>query len=114
MNILKQKDIEANPDNLIEYLRPFRIIISLLDKSEIGEDCCKIEKWFTLALFYIGNHLGFSHTGPLVLSDVLLEVVRAFYSYCIVMLGEDGHNTSLTGSQLNRSEGSVQTQSFAF
>uniref|UniRef100_A0A8C2BCA4 DOP1 leucine zipper like protein B n=1 Tax=Cyprinus carpio TaxID=7962 RepID=A0A8C2BCA4_CYPCA len=35
VNILKQKDIEANPDNLIEYLRPFRIIISLLDKSEI-------------------------------------------------------------------------------
>ncbi|XDV30294.1 hypothetical protein PO909_033239 [Leuciscus waleckii] len=74
VNILKQKDIEANPDNLIEYLRPFRIIISLLDKSEIG---------------------------PLVLSDVLLEVVRAFYSYCKVMLGEDNLNTSLSGSQLN-------------
>lgn len=74
VNILKQKDIEANPDNLIDYLRPFRIIISLLDKSEIG---------------------------PLVLSDVLLEVVRAFYSYCIAMLGDNGNNTSLTGSQLN-------------
>uniref|UniRef100_A0A672SXW5 DOP1 leucine zipper like protein B n=1 Tax=Sinocyclocheilus grahami TaxID=75366 RepID=A0A672SXW5_SINGR len=74
VNILKQKDIEANPDNLIEYLRPFRIIISLLDKSEIG---------------------------PLVLSDVLLEVVRAFYSYCKVMLGEDNLNSSLSGSQLN-------------
>ncbi|XP_051761489.1 protein dopey-2 [Ctenopharyngodon idella] len=74
VNILKQKDIEANPDNLIEYLRPFRIIISLLDKPEIG---------------------------PLVLSDVLLEVVRAFYSYCKVMLGEDSLNSSLSGSQLN-------------
>uniref|UniRef100_A0A8C1H2N2 DOP1 leucine zipper like protein B n=1 Tax=Cyprinus carpio carpio TaxID=630221 RepID=A0A8C1H2N2_CYPCA len=74
VNILKQKDIEANPDNLIEYLRPFRIIISLLDKSEIG---------------------------PLVLSDVLLEVVRAFYSYCKVMLGEDSLNSSLSGTQLN-------------
>uniref|UniRef100_A0A8C2B9N4 DOP1 leucine zipper like protein B n=1 Tax=Cyprinus carpio TaxID=7962 RepID=A0A8C2B9N4_CYPCA len=74
VNILKQKDIEANPDNLIEYLRPFRIIISLLDKSEIG---------------------------PLVLSDVLLEVVRAFYIYCKVMLGEDNLNSSLSGSQLN-------------
>uniref|UniRef100_A0A671LRW5 Protein dopey-2-like n=1 Tax=Sinocyclocheilus anshuiensis TaxID=1608454 RepID=A0A671LRW5_9TELE len=74
VNILKQKDIEANPDNLIEYLRPFRIILSLLDKSEIG---------------------------PLVLSDVLLEVVRAFYSYCKVMLGEDSLNSSLSGSQLN-------------
>lgn len=38
MNILKQKDIEANPDNVIEYLRPFRIIISLLDKPEIGKE----------------------------------------------------------------------------
>ncbi|KAK2904895.1 hypothetical protein Q8A67_006694 [Cirrhinus molitorella] len=74
VNILKQKDIEANPDNLIEYLRPFRIIISLLDKPEIG---------------------------PLVLSDVLLEVVRAFYSYCKVMLGEDKLNSSLSGNQLN-------------
>ncbi|XP_016429546.1 protein dopey-2-like isoform X2 [Sinocyclocheilus rhinocerous] len=74
VNILKQKDIEANPDNLIEYLRPFRIILSLLDKSEIG---------------------------PLVLSDVLLEVVRAFYSYCKVMLGEDSLNSSLSGSQLD-------------
>ncbi|XP_051564848.1 protein dopey-2-like [Myxocyprinus asiaticus] len=74
VNILKQKDIEANPENVIEYLRPFRIIISLLDKSEIG---------------------------PLVLSDVLLEVVRAFYSYCKAMLGEDTLNSSLSGSQLN-------------
>uniref|UniRef100_A0A672SSN9 DOP1 leucine zipper like protein B n=1 Tax=Sinocyclocheilus grahami TaxID=75366 RepID=A0A672SSN9_SINGR len=41
------------------------------------------------------------HTGPLVLSDVLLEVVRAFYSYCKVMLGEDSLNSSLSGSQLN-------------
>uniref|UniRef100_A0A673NDD2 Protein dopey-2-like n=1 Tax=Sinocyclocheilus rhinocerous TaxID=307959 RepID=A0A673NDD2_9TELE len=38
---------------------------------------------------------------PLVLSDVLLEVVRAFYSYCKVMLGEDNLNSSLSGSQLN-------------
>ncbi|XP_051566221.1 protein dopey-2-like isoform X2 [Myxocyprinus asiaticus] len=74
VNVLKQKDIEANPSNVIDYLRPFRIIISLLDKSEIG---------------------------PLVLSDVLLEVVRAFYSYCKVMLGEDMLNSSLSGSQLN-------------
>lgn len=42
VNILKQKDIEANPGNLIEYLRPFRIIISLLDKPEIGKVNCKM------------------------------------------------------------------------
>lgn len=49
-----------------------------------------------------------SLTGPLVLSDVLLEVVRAFYSYCKVMLGEDSLNSSLSGSQLNRSERRIQ------
>ncbi|XP_072542477.1 protein DOP1B isoform X2 [Salminus brasiliensis] len=74
VNILQQKDIEKHPDNVTDYLRPFRIIISLLDKSEIG---------------------------PLVLSDVLLEVIRAFYSYCREMLGEDSLNSSLSGNQLN-------------
>lgn len=38
VNILKQKDSEANPDNVIEYLRPFRMIINLLDKPEIGKE----------------------------------------------------------------------------
>jgi len=47
-----------------------------------------------------------------VLSDVLLEVVRAFYSYCKVMLGEDDLNTSLSGSQLNRSERRIQCSYF--
>uniref|UniRef100_A0AAR2L0S7 Dopey N-terminal domain-containing protein n=1 Tax=Pygocentrus nattereri TaxID=42514 RepID=A0AAR2L0S7_PYGNA len=74
VNILQQKDIEKDLDNITDYLRPFRIIISLLDKSEIG---------------------------PLVLSDVLLEVIRAFYSYCREMLGEDSLNFSLSGNQLN-------------
>lgn len=110
MNILKQKDIEANPDNLIEYLRPFRIIISLLDKPEIGKDTHLFEilivKCFTLAKFDM--ILILSLTGPLVLSDVLLEVVRAFYCYCKVMLGEDSLNSSLSGSQLNRSERRIQ------
>nr|XP_046260051.1 protein dopey-2 isoform X2 [Scatophagus argus] len=74
INILKQKDVESNPENVIGYLRPFRIIISLLDKPEIG---------------------------PVVLSSVLLEVVRAFYSYCREMLGEEIISSSgLTGNQL--------------
>lgn len=38
VNILQQKDIEKDPDNVLNYLRPFRIMISLLDKSEIGKD----------------------------------------------------------------------------
>uniref|UniRef100_A0A673WYB4 DOP1 leucine zipper like protein B n=1 Tax=Salmo trutta TaxID=8032 RepID=A0A673WYB4_SALTR len=62
INILNQKDVEADPESVIGYLRPFRIIISLLDKPEIG---------------------------PLVVGSVLLEVVRAFYSYCREMLGEE-------------------------
>ncbi|XP_040004041.1 protein dopey-2 isoform X2 [Xiphias gladius] len=74
INILKQKDVEKDPENVIGYLRPFRIIISLLDKPEIG---------------------------PAVLSSVLLEVVRAFYSYCREMLGEETIASSgLSGNQL--------------
>ncbi|XP_044072801.1 protein dopey-2 isoform X2 [Siniperca chuatsi] len=71
ISILKQK---SDPDNVIGYLRPFRIIISLLDKPEIG---------------------------PVVLSSVLLEVVRAFYIYCREMLGEEIiTNSGLSGNQL--------------
>ncbi|XP_034430111.1 protein dopey-2 [Hippoglossus hippoglossus] len=74
INILKQKDVENNPENVIGYLRPFRIIVSLLDKPEIG---------------------------PAVLSSVLLEVVRAFYSYCREILEEESiTNSGLSGNQL--------------
>ncbi|XP_058152194.1 protein DOP1B isoform X2 [Dasypus novemcinctus] len=44
------------------YLKPFRILISLLDKPEIG---------------------------PQVVGDLFLEVIRAFYSYCRDALGSD-------------------------
>lgn len=44
------------------YLKPFRILISLLDKPEIG---------------------------PPVVGDLFLEVIRAFYSYCKDILGSD-------------------------
>ncbi|XP_077584643.1 protein DOP1B [Stigmatopora nigra] len=68
INILKQKDAaESKPENVIGYLRPFRILISLLDKPELG---------------------------PAVLSHVLLEVVRAFYGYCRQTLGDDGGPSS--------------------
>ncbi|XP_026231873.1 protein dopey-2 isoform X2 [Anabas testudineus] len=74
INILKQKDVESDPENVIGYLKPFRIIISLLDKPEIG---------------------------PAVLNSVLLEVVRAFYSYCREMLGEETIASSgLSSNQL--------------
>ncbi|KAM3607379.1 uncharacterized protein V6R79_006681 [Siganus canaliculatus] len=74
INILKQKGVDSDPENVSEYLKPFRIIISLLDKPEIG---------------------------PAVLSSVLLEVVRAFYGYCREMLGEEAITSSgLSGSQL--------------
>uniref|UniRef100_A0A8C7Q2A2 DOP1 leucine zipper like protein B n=1 Tax=Oncorhynchus mykiss TaxID=8022 RepID=A0A8C7Q2A2_ONCMY len=74
INILNQKDVEADPESVIGYLRPFRIIISLIDKPEIG---------------------------PLIVGSVLLEVVRAFYSYCREMLGEESiTSTGLTGNQL--------------
>lgn len=44
-------------------------------------------------------------SGPVVLSNVLLELVRAFYSYCREMLGEEAINSSgLSGNQLARWE----------
>uniref|UniRef100_A0A3B4A3Z7 Uncharacterized protein n=1 Tax=Periophthalmus magnuspinnatus TaxID=409849 RepID=A0A3B4A3Z7_9GOBI len=73
INIIKQKDMESDPEKVVGYLRPFRILMSLLDKSEM----------------------------PIVLSNVLLELVRAFYSYCREMLGEEAINSSgLSGNQL--------------
>ncbi|XP_070323056.1 protein DOP1B isoform X1 [Odocoileus virginianus] len=44
------------------YLKPFRILVSLLDKPEIG---------------------------PQVVENLFLEVIRAFYSYCRDALGSD-------------------------
>ncbi|XP_049450038.1 protein dopey-2 [Epinephelus fuscoguttatus] len=74
INILKQKDVESDPENVVGHLRPFRIIISLLDKPEIG---------------------------PVVLSSVMLEVVRAFYRYCREMVGEETITSSgLSGNLL--------------
>ncbi|XP_035378759.1 protein dopey-2 isoform X2 [Electrophorus electricus] len=73
VNILQQKGIEKDLENVTDYLRPFRIIISLLDKPEIG---------------------------PLVVSDLLLEVIRAFYSYCREQVGEESLSSSLSGNQL--------------
>ncbi|KAJ3592581.1 hypothetical protein NHX12_007708 [Muraenolepis orangiensis] len=74
INILKQKDIQSDPENLMNYLRPFRVIVALLDKPEIG---------------------------PVVIDSLLLEVVRAFYRYCRQMLGEDTISRSgLAGNQL--------------
>ncbi|XP_030199434.1 LOW QUALITY PROTEIN: protein dopey-2 [Gadus morhua] len=74
VNILKQKDIQRDPETLMNYLRPFRVIVSLLDKPEIG---------------------------PVVISSLLLEVVRSFYSYCREMIGEDSLSGSgLAGNQL--------------
>uniref|UniRef100_A0A1A8CSR2 Dopey family member 2 n=1 Tax=Nothobranchius kadleci TaxID=1051664 RepID=A0A1A8CSR2_NOTKA len=65
IKILRQKEVDGDPESVIRYLKPFRIIISLLDKPEIG---------------------------PPVLSCVLLEVVRAFHSYCREIL--DGENSA--------------------
>ncbi|XP_035995097.1 protein dopey-2 isoform X2 [Fundulus heteroclitus] len=73
INILKQKEVDSDPESVIAYLRPFRIIISLLDKPEIG---------------------------PAVLGCVMLEVVRAFHSYCLEVLGEE--NVAKSGHSANQ------------
>ncbi|NXC46418.1 DOP2 protein, partial [Penelope pileata] len=61
--ILHQKFSESDMEEQHQaYLKPFRILISLLDKPEIG---------------------------PQVVGDLFLEVIRAFYSYCKDALGSD-------------------------
>uniref|UniRef100_A0A8B9I463 DOP1 leucine zipper like protein B n=1 Tax=Anser brachyrhynchus TaxID=132585 RepID=A0A8B9I463_9AVES len=61
--ILHQKFSESDVEEQHQaYLKPFRILISLLDKPEIG---------------------------PQVVGDLFLEVIRAFYSYCKDALGSD-------------------------
>ncbi|NXO77391.1 DOP2 protein, partial [Sitta europaea] len=61
--ILHQEFPESDPEEQHQaYLKPFRILISLLDKPEIG---------------------------PQVVGDLFLEVLRAFYSYCKDTLGSD-------------------------
>ncbi|NXH10812.1 DOP2 protein, partial [Bucco capensis] len=61
--ILHQKFPESDTEEQHQaYLKPFRILISLLDKPEIG---------------------------PQVVGELFLEVIRAFYSYCKDVLGSD-------------------------
>uniref|UniRef100_A0A2K6PFQ7 DOP1 leucine zipper like protein B n=1 Tax=Rhinopithecus roxellana TaxID=61622 RepID=A0A2K6PFQ7_RHIRO len=61
--ILHQKFIDADVEERHHaYLKPFRVLISLLDKPEIG---------------------------PQVVANLFLEVIRAFYSYCRDALGSD-------------------------
>ncbi|XP_017381548.2 protein dopey-2 isoform X1 [Cebus imitator] len=61
--ILHQKFLDADVEERHHtYLKPFRILISLLDKREIG---------------------------PQVVGNLFLEVIRAFYAYCRDALGSD-------------------------
>ncbi|XP_060226745.1 protein dopey-2 isoform X2 [Meriones unguiculatus] len=61
--ILHQKLLAADTEERHHaYLKPFRILLSLLDKPEIG---------------------------PQVVENLFLEVIRAFYSYCHDVLGSD-------------------------
>ncbi|XP_060626340.2 protein dopey-2 isoform X2 [Anolis sagrei] len=63
IEILHQKSTESDLDEQHNaYLKPFRILVSLLDKPEIG---------------------------PPVVADLFLEVIRAFYGYCKETLGSD-------------------------
>ncbi|KAJ8388524.1 hypothetical protein AAFF_G00132380 [Aldrovandia affinis] len=73
ISILQQRGEETASESLVAYLRPFRIILSLLDKPEIG---------------------------PQITEDLMLEVVRAFYRYCREMLGQEADlSSSFTGNQ---------------
>ncbi|XP_075710710.1 protein DOP1B [Rhinoderma darwinii] len=75
MQILHQNILYSDSEQgLHVYLKPFRILVSLLDKPEIG---------------------------PPVVGDLFLEVIRAFYAYCRDALGTDLKlSYAQTGSQL--------------
>ncbi|XP_075449910.1 protein DOP1B isoform X3 [Ascaphus truei] len=75
MKILHQHILYSDSEQgLLVYLKPFRILVSLLDKPEIG---------------------------PPVVGDLFLEVIRAFYAYCRDALGTDIKlSYGQTGSQL--------------
>lgn len=63
VGILHQEFTQSDgEERLHAYLKPFRLLLSLLDKPEIG---------------------------PQVVGDLFLEVIRAFYSYCRDALGSD-------------------------
>ncbi|XP_028938040.1 protein dopey-2 isoform X2 [Ornithorhynchus anatinus] len=63
IEILRQKFPDSDSEERHHaYLKPFRILVCLLDKPEIG---------------------------PQVVGDLFLEVIRAFYSYCRDALGVD-------------------------
>ncbi|XP_077150008.1 protein DOP1B isoform X1 [Ranitomeya variabilis] len=75
MQILHQNLLYSDSEQGLQvYLKPFRILISLLDKPEIG---------------------------PPLVGDLFLEVIRAFYAYCRDALGTDIKlSYAQTGSQL--------------
>ncbi|KAM4701432.1 protein DOP1B [Discoglossus pictus] len=75
MQILHQNILYSDSEQGLQmYLKPFRILVSLLDKPEIG---------------------------PPVVGDLFLEVIRAFYAYCRDALGTDIKlSYSQTGTQL--------------
>ncbi|EHB03598.1 Protein dopey-2 [Heterocephalus glaber] len=63
------------------YLKPFRILVSLLDKPEIG---------------------------PQVVENLFLEVIRAFYAYCRDALGSDLQlSYTQSGNLLSRARASL-------
>ncbi|XP_064413296.1 protein dopey-2 [Latimeria chalumnae] len=87
IKILQQQnsdsDLEQGP---LVYLKPFRILMCLLDKPEIG---------------------------PQVMADLLLEVIRAFYSYCSDALGSEiqlsySQSGTLLTSQIKESKGASE------
>ncbi|KAG2456513.1 protein dopey-2 [Polypterus senegalus] len=83
INIMKQQVVETESETGPHtYLKPFRIMISLLDKPEIG---------------------------PQITGDLLLEFIRAFYAYCKDILGDDfllasSHSGSYISSKIKENK----------
>lgn len=72
INILKQKEADGDPESVIRYLKPFRIIISLLDKPEIGRDLWAVLQRLVEKLIF---QTGFTH-------EIVSAQVRLSWAVC--------------------------------
>lgn len=96
---------------LMHDLKPFRILISLLDKPELGislkKNCMALFQFllYILKLMPRVIHLNvFKMLGPAILEDVLIEVFRTLHTQCRAELDLQNQNPfSKDQTQLSRS-----------
>ncbi|KAG8518552.1 Protein dopey-2, partial [Galemys pyrenaicus] len=114
--LLHQEFPQADAEERLHaYLRPFRILVSLLDKPEIGQAILRrVTVRHGLAARPAGALTACPVAGPQVVEILFLEVIRAFYSYCSDALGSDlklsytqGGNSLISTIKENRNASEV-------